>query len=64
MLDIRFQASVNKVQTLSDHGIRITLDLEETAIPQMAMLAEEQREGIPLVFVASVDHLEGRQKVG
>ena len=49
---IRFVASVYKVQTLTDNGIRLTLDLPETAIPQMAMLAGCQREGLALVFEA------------
>lgn len=52
---IIFSAAVYKVQTLSDNGIRITLDLPETAIPQMAMLAETKRQGIALVFEASAD---------
>ena len=51
---IRFEAIVYKVQTLSDGGIRLTLDMPETAIPQMAMLAETKREGIPLEFTAKV----------
>jgi hypothetical protein len=46
---------VYKVQTLLDGGIRITLDLPETAIPQAAMLMECKREGIPLVFAATID---------
>lgn len=49
---ITFEAAVYKVQTLTDHGVRVTLDLPEDAIPQMAMLAECQREGIPLRFEA------------
>lgn len=49
---IKFDAIVYKVQTLSDGGIRLTLDMPETAIPQMAMLAETKREGVPLVFEA------------
>ena len=53
---IRFDAIVYKVQTLSDGGIRLTLDMPETAIPQMAMLAETKREGIPLEFTAKVQH--------
>lgn len=53
--EIKFQAAVYKVQTLVDGGIRLTLDLPETAIPQMAMLAECQRDGIPLLFTAEVD---------
>jgi hypothetical protein len=53
---IKFEAAVYKVQTLQDHGIRVTLDLPETAIPQMAMLAECQRQGIPLLFeVKAID---------
>lgn len=52
---ITFNAVVYKVQTLADNGIRITLDLPETAIPEMAMLAETKRQGIALVFEASAD---------
>lgn len=51
---IRFEAVVYKVQTLIDGGIRLTLDMPETAIPQMAMLAETKRYGIPLEFTAKV----------
>ena len=53
---IRFSAAVYKVQTLAtDKGVRVTLDLPESAIPQMAMLAECKRDGIPLLFEAKVD---------
>ena len=51
---IRFEAVVYKVQTLADGGVRVTLDLPETCIPQMAMLAETKRDGIPLMFTAKV----------
>ena len=51
---IKFDAIVYKVQTLSDGGIRLTLDMPETAIPQMAMLAETKREGVPLEFEAKI----------
>ena len=54
-LTIRFAAAIYKVQTLVDNGIRLTLDLSETCIPEMAMLAECKREGIPLVFEAKAD---------
>lgn len=54
---IRFEAIVNSVKTLSsDNTIRVVLDLPETAIPQMAMLAETKREGILLEFTAKVQH--------
>jgi hypothetical protein len=56
---ITFPATVYKVQTLaSDLGIRITLDLSEDCIPQMAMLAEAKRQGIALEFTCNA-HLDG-----
>ena len=45
---IKFDAIVYKVQTLSDGGVRLTLDMPETAIPQMAMLAQTKVDGIVL----------------
>lgn len=53
--NIEFSATVYKLQTLTDGGIRVTLDLPEDAIPQMAMLAETKRAGIPLKFTAEAD---------
>ena len=62
MSEIRFSAEVYKVQTLAGSmGVRVSLDLPEDAIPQMAMLAECKRNGIPLVFVAEVDGLNGEE---
>lgn len=55
MAEITFPATVYKVQTLIDGGIRITLDLPETAIPQAAMLMECKREGIALILKATAD---------
>ncbi len=55
MAEIRFDAAVFKVQTLVDGGIRVTLDLPETAIAQAAMLMECKRAGLPLVFFAEVN---------
>ena len=55
METIIFNAIVAKLQTLADGGIRVTLDLPETAIPEMAMLAEAKRQGIALVFEAKAD---------
>ena len=52
---IQFDAIVYKVQTLAtDLGVRVTLDLPEDCIPQMAMLAETKRQGLILHFTASV----------
>lgn len=47
--EIVFEASVNQVRTLADGGIRVQLDLPESAIPAMAMLAECKRQGIYLL---------------
>jgi hypothetical protein len=63
MSEIRFVAEVYKVQTLVDHGVRITLDLPEDCIPQMAMLAEAQRQGIPLTFTATVEDAKSNKRL-
>ena len=57
--EIRFTAAVYKLQTLVDGGIRLTLDMDENAIPQMAMLAEAKKNGIPLEFVAKISDYLG-----
>jgi len=44
---ITFPAQIVKVQTLSDGGLRVTLDLPETAILAAAHLMECKRQGIP-----------------
>lgn len=45
MTDITFPAQVVKVQTLADGGLRLTLDLPETAILAAAHLMECKRVG-------------------
>lgn len=45
---VTFPAVVTKVQTLSDSGIRLVLDLPETEIMAMAWLAQCQRDGVVL----------------
>lgn len=46
---IKFEAIVNSVKTLSsDNTVRVVLDLPESAIPQMAMLAQTKIDGIVL----------------
>lgn len=52
---ITFPAEVNKVQTLADGGVRVTFDLPETAIPQMAMLAECKRQGLYLMVSCTTE---------
>jgi hypothetical protein len=46
---IVFDATVFKVSTVIDNGIRVTLDLPETAIKQAAELMECHRREIALV---------------
>jgi len=45
---IRFVAVVQKVQTLADGGLRVTLDLPESAIMQAAELMVCKREAVVL----------------
>ncbi len=57
MTTIDFVGIVYKVQTLAmDGGVRITIDLDDSHIPQMAMLAEARRQNMVLHF--SVDAIE------
>jgi len=50
---IRFSAQVSKVTTLADGGIRITLDLPETAI-ETATKMMQVRQGGGVLEVAAV----------
>jgi hypothetical protein len=45
---IVFPATVYKVQTLEDDGLRVAFDLPESAILQAAWLMECKRSGIAL----------------
>ena len=45
---LTFPAAVYKVQTLSDGGIRVTLDMPETEIIALAWLAQCQVNGVVL----------------
>ena len=50
---IEFIAVVYKVQTLVDGGLRVTLDLPETAIVAAAKLMECKRNEVALRIVAT-----------
>jgi len=52
---IEFKATVEKVQTLVDGGLRVTLDLPEDAISAAASLMACKREGIPLTVEVKAD---------
>ena len=45
---IVFQATVAKVQTMVDGGLRVVFDLPETAIAQVGQLMECKRKGVVL----------------
>ena len=60
--EIVFTAAVAKIQTMVDGGIRVTLDLPEGAIMQMAALAECHRAGAMLeVTAVPVLHSRGNR---
>ena len=50
---IKFKAEVKKVQTTTDGGIRLTLDLPEDGREVMADLAECQQKGYYLAIEAT-----------
>jgi hypothetical protein len=52
---IEFKATVEKVQTLVDGGIRVTLDLPEDAISAAASLMACKKDGIPLTVEVKAD---------
>jgi len=52
---IVFQATVAKVQTMVDGGLRVVFDLPETAIAQVGQLMECKRQMIPLRITAKRD---------
>ncbi len=52
---LTFDATVAKVQTLVDNGIRLTLDLPEQAIEAAAVLMALKRQGSALKVTVKVD---------
>lgn len=57
---ISFVATVAKVQTLVDGGIRVTFDMSEANTMQMAQLAECKRFEAILRIVATVEQENDR----
>ena len=51
---LTFDATVAKVQTLADSGIRITLDLPEQAIEAAAVLMALKRNGAALKVTVEI----------
>lgn len=60
--EIAFEATVNKVQTLADGGIRVTFDLSETAITEAALLMECKRQGAILRTYCKTEDSNAIQK--
>lgn len=58
---IEFTAIVYKVQTLVDGGLRVTLDLPETAIAEVAALMEAKRQETSLKVEVSMNDKEKRK---
>jgi hypothetical protein len=52
---LTFDATVAKVQTLVDNGIRITLDLPEQAIEAAAVLMALKRQGQALKVAVTLE---------
>jgi len=52
---LEFDAVVAKVQTLADNGIRVTLDLPETAIEAAAVLMALKRNEQALKVAVTID---------
>ena len=61
---LTFDATVAKVQTLVDNGLRVTLDLPEHEILAAALLMTFKRDGVALRVVARVDEPEKQEKTG
>lgn len=59
---IEFTATVYKVQTLVDGGLRVTLDLPESAIAEVAALMECKRQETSLRIIANVEQRKKRGK--
>jgi len=55
MTAIEFSATVYKVQTLVDGGLRVTLDLPEQAIAQAALLMDCKRREVSLLVTVEAD---------
>jgi hypothetical protein len=51
-LEIEFEATVARVQTL-EAGLRVTFDLDESSVPQAALLMDCKRRGVVLWIVAT-----------
>jgi hypothetical protein len=63
---LTFDATVAKVQTLVDNGIRVTLDPPETAIEAAAVLMAIKRQGqalkVAVTLAPASDEYGGRLK--
>lgn len=61
---LTFDATVAKVQTLIDNGLRVTLDLPEQAIEAAAVLMALKRNGAALRVTVAISPCKSGQKQG
>ena len=61
---LTFDAVVAKVQTLVDNGIRVTLDLPETAIEAAAVLMGVKRNGLAIMVNVTIAPCKTGQEQG
>ena len=54
-MSITFHAEIYKVQTLVDGGLRLTLDLPETAIAQAAQMMGWKRNGVVVEVICKTE---------
>jgi hypothetical protein len=59
---LTFDATVAKVQTLVDNGLRVTLDLPEQAIDAAAVLMAIKRNGLAIKVSVTID--KGKAEYG
>ena len=52
---LTFDATVAKVQTLVDNGIRVTMDLPESAIEAAALLRALKGEGLAIKVSVTIE---------
>ena len=61
---IEFVATVNKVQTMVDGGLRVILDFSEDCVMQAAQLMECKRFGFPVVIKATLQKKSEKRSYG
>jgi len=61
---IEFWATVAQVRTMADGGLRVVLDLPESAIAEVAQLMECKRQGVVLDMTAKPKDDDSKVVIG